>query len=711
MISARKVGEFFIHLLILSPLVLYQDTLYPFVVPRNAWMLTMFSGAILAILWALKAGQRIKFTKLDVAVVCFAAALVVTSFTGFDLHISLWSEEGRIMGVIFWLLWALVFVGSRALDWQPGEWRRFFYSTTIVVFLMSLLGVLQATVPSFASTSGARVVGTLGNSLIFGAYLMPHLFLLGYFMARQQAYTFPRWFVHRAVPFTILMVGSSLFFTQTRSSFLGLFIGLAVAALGFFLTQHRSETVQRARRFVLIGSACLIIGYIALFIIARQTQDNRLLRLTFSSTQSLTLKTRLINWQIALHAIGARPILGWGWENYREATNVFFNPALASYSFYETRIDKPHNALLELLVTTGALGFACYAALIILQLFALGRWQKELGGAPLAAWILIGGAVAYQVQNFFGFDTHTTVWVFGLFLLLASEHSPSLIEFELPRAWSFFRPVAFVASAVCVGAILVYGAWGPFLTGIQINHALLGLEHHDMSLVTAAWSIEEHSPAGPYPFETWRWFSHALLWNYASGADKLETIPASIWPLWEADVARMGVLTEEYAAEYPNSADWQLFTGKIAYYIAVVKDDAHFLDLADTYFQRAFVLAPERQEAPLLLSYVHALKADNAGALEWFEKAASLTVSSEVTSTVDFLSKRFVREQDYTHLVALLVFASNKTPTADLFAQLAAAYATTHHYTEARAAVARAVELDPSFEQEAEQFLKTLPKQ
>ena len=61
------------------------------------------------------------------------------------------------------------------------------------------------------------------------------------------------------------------------------------------------------------------------------------------------------------------------------------DPITLRYSDYETRQDRPHNLILEMLHNFGVIGFLAYAAV-----FGLGaNWAKyfqNLGGVPLPGW-------------------------------------------------------------------------------------------------------------------------------------------------------------------------------------------------------------------------------------------------------------------------------------------------------------------------------------
>lgn len=697
-------------LLAASPLIVVTGILFPFTLPRAAWMLGFGILCIISGIVASKRMQPLQLTLIDYAYTAFTAVLVLTALTGVDAQYSFWSDTGRAMGVAYLVIVYFVYAVGRLLDWQPVEWRRFWYVTTATFVGALAVGVLQALNSDFLpTTTGDRVGGPLGNALIFGTYIAPMCFIIAALIAEKAQFGFSNFFAKYVLPGALILAVIILFITKTRSSLLGLGVGAVVFVLGTVFNAKTNNAVSHLKKPLLGALLVGVIAYGALFVYARTSQNSTLLRVTFSTTDSVTLKTRLLNWRIAVASFKDHPILGWGWENYRVATDLHFDPQLSSYSYYETRIDKPHNGWLELLVTTGIVGFIVYLTLLVFALISLLRGAAQGKIHPAAAWALIGALVAHEVQNFFAFDTHTTIWTLMTIFLWAASIA-DVRGRDLSDVWNKMRKPVSVVATIAGAGLIVYGIWAPLYNAYYAQVSLDGLEAHNIPMIDVAYRATETAIAGPYEFDTWRWTAHALLYNFASKSDNITTIPISVRAAWNEDVQSVARHTAELASAHPNSSEWLLFTGKIDYYLAIVLDDTAYLDKSQQLFERSFVLAPHRQEPVLLLSYVHALRGDNTRSVDALITARKIAPSAEAVQTLDFIAGRLEKEKDYTNAVRLFEYWVTAYPTAPNFASLAAAYASMHRYGDARAAVAHAVELDPTFASDADIFLKTLPK-
>ncbi len=711
MVNFRKISEISIWLLCLGPLIVVTGFMFPFTLPRAALMLFFCLVCIVAGTFSFRRITTVSITLVDILYFIFTCIIFFTSLTGVNILNSFWSDAGRGMGTAYLIAVFFVYCCGRFLNWEQGEWRGFWFFTAGTLCVTSIIGFIQLFNSDILSAaSGDRVSSTFGNGLIFAGYLMPYLFVCTALIAEKKRYTFPAWFTKFFLPALIVLALFVLVQTKTRSSFLGLGAGLVVLVCGIIFSAKKNDLAGALRRPLIIFSVVGMLLYSGLFVYARQSQNHTLLRLTFATNDSITLKTRLLNWGIAVAAIKDHPILGWGFENYRSATDVHFDPRLSSFSYYETRIDKPHNAWLEWLVTTGIVGFAAYSALIIGTIFVLYRAMQRDVLHPLAAWGFIAALVAHEVQNFFAFDTHTTIWMLMMIFLFASSVSEPIKIITISKIPTyFFRALCIVVSIFAYG-IFLFGVWAPLYNGYYVQIALDGLQRHDVAMTDRAFRVTENAIRGPYIFDTWRWMSHALLFNFASKVDKLESIPPNVRPLWDEDVKKIARTTDELSFIHADSPDWLLYTGKIEYYLGITLDDSLYMSKAQVNFEKSFSLAPHRQEPVLLLVYVHALKGESAAAVDALIAARTIAPSTEVNTAVDFLAAHFQHENDHANAARLFEYLTSIEQKADWYARLAAAYASLHRYEDTRRAVERAVQIDPTFATDAQTFLKTLPK-
>src|SRR6185369_16632465 len=124
----------------------------------------------------------------------------------------------------------------------------------------------------------------------------------------------------------------------------------------------------------------------------------RLFQLRDSNTSA-----RLVQWGVALRGFKDHPLFGVGPENYYIIANKYYNPAI--YQFDRSWFDKPHNYLIEVLVTDGALGFTVYLAILVLIAVAFYKGYKSGFLSLMEFVILLAALLAYQIQNLTVFDT------------------------------------------------------------------------------------------------------------------------------------------------------------------------------------------------------------------------------------------------------------------------------------------------------------------
>jgi tetratricopeptide (TPR) repeat protein len=103
-----------------------------------------------------------------------------------------------------------------------------------------------------------------------------------------------------------------------------------------------------------------------------------------------------------------------GPENYYFIANAYYNPAI--YQYDPSWFDKPHNYLIEVLVTTGVFGFAAYAAMLIACVWILALAYRRGLLSLLEFCLLLAGFLTYDSQNLFVFDTISASLMFFVFL-------------------------------------------------------------------------------------------------------------------------------------------------------------------------------------------------------------------------------------------------------------------------------------------------------
>lgn len=704
----RKISRFLTFLVLCAPLIVYGGTQFPFSIPRWVWLLATVLVFFIYTIAIHKSEVRVGIRKIDVGLVCFVGVLLLSLFVTTDLRQSVWSTAGRTTGIALYVLWFLWFIAMRLSAWTPKEWKWILESSIGIATIAAVWGVGEYLIFRGTAAPEDRVSGPAGNALILATYLAPYLFIILFLLVERA-----RFALRKAEIITGIVcagiIACAVGLTFSRSSYLGIVLGLIVGVVGYAISVRKIGTHRHTVRIIAITFAVIIAAYGSLYAYARVTDAPGAKRLIITQNALLTLKTRFINWKIAIRAIQEHPILGFGWENYRTAADKYFDPALATYSYYETRIDKPHNTLLEVWVTTGTIGLVVYIAFLCVIILTAWRLYKTDRLSIQGFWSVVGFFVAYHVQNLFAFDTPQTLFTQGLFLAYLAAHDDSVLTFH-STAWKVIRMPLVSLCALGGIAVFVYAGYAPLRTMSYIKTGLDASYAHNFALVDESFGHAFSGLQGPYYFETWRWFAESLLHGFAANETKLSDLSPDEQNRWRADVAHIDSLTDQYVAAHPTSVEWQTFAGKVSYYSALARNDVSRLTQAEQDFLRAYSISHYRQEPPILLSYIYGLEGKNAEAVAWYTTAVALTPSNETHQALDFLLDLFVKQRDNATIVALLESTVHAEPTADMYARLAAAYATAHRFDDARTAVLQAVQLDSSFASEADRFISQFPK-
>lgn len=695
-------------LVLLAPLVVYSGVQFPFSIPRWTWLLASISVFFIASLVHHKTDNSWSITKVDIAyalvmvVMCFS--LGVTS----DIRQTLWSSSARTTGLALYLIFFAWFIGMRLQNFSKETWRNYLIFSVVVAGIASGWGLFDMFVLKDAGMAAGegRLSVPAGNALILATYLAPYLFVAAFLWVQRTSFSISRNY-QILIAVSALSIAFGTAYTFSRSSYLGILSGVAVGLIGYGITARRKHS-SISLRAVWVWSLILFIGVASFYVYAVSTNLGGG-RLKITSESFSTMKTRVINWKIALRSVQEHPVLGVGWENYRSVVDRLFDPTLSTYSYYETRIDKPHNVIIEVWATLGTVGLIAYLFLVYTMIKAAWRLYSQHKISLAGFWVFVGFVSAYHVQNLFSFDTQQTLLTQTLVLAFLSSNDDVFRQITIKNSPRVRTAGIIVSVFVCAG-VFVYAGWAPMRTMWHINRGLIASQNHDFETVHSSFRSAISGVQGPYYFETWRWFAESLMKNYALGSQKISDLTPEQQVLWKDDVAEIVKLTERHSKEHPDSFEWQTFAGKASYVTALATKDTEFLARARTYFMNAYAISRMRQEPPLLLSYISALEGDNAQAVEWYTTAIALSPSAETSSALVWLVDRFLNEKDMTNVIVLLEKSVAQAPSAVDYARLAAAYASTLRYEDAKNAVQKAVELDATFADEAQKFISGFPK-
>jgi len=395
---------------------------------------------------------RPHLSSIFLTMAAFAAWIGVAVVLSDDPVRSFWSTLERMGGYITLLHVFLFFVIASCVLNTVVLWERLF---EVAVIVSAMMGV-------YVTVTGlnfyGRSAGTFGNSMYLGGYMLFNMFLslflivlsaetlhsvsfrklgllvitllvtLGIFVAPTQVFaSLPReysivvilvlgfvgflfallrnrlYFVAFLVVALILQV-SSLALTQARSAILGVLIGLVVASCYMWKTERsdkRRLELNTAKPWVLstLAGFVLVLG-IGLWL----SDSSALRRIATISFADNTTTVRLLVWRIAWQGFLARPLTGWGPENFDLVFHRFYDPAMFAY---ETWFDNVHNFVLEWLIAGGLPAVFLFVALLAMIVRVFARSRRLTPGCRA---VMVGLVTAYSFHGLFAFnDLHGSI--------------------------------------------------------------------------------------------------------------------------------------------------------------------------------------------------------------------------------------------------------------------------------------------------------------
>lgn len=397
------------------PLTLFlylQRTMSPFITLK---IFTFeITAALLFAIWLVLIAQYPQYrparNRMSLMIAIFIGLLILSAIFGLNFSRSLWSSADRAIGIVALLHFAVLTLVLAAkkpiIDWRKYSKYLFWVSVG-----MSLFAILQRLAPTlFFVTEGSRPGGTLGNPQYLTGYLITNFFIGLWIITGQVKERLVRFYY--LLGEAVLVIAFIL--TNTRGAAIGLLSGLLVLLVYYAWVRlrpfHPSKSLY-TNWALLILTGLVVVG--GVFFVTRSNpfwQKVPLFdRLAQTSLTEASTNNRLIIWKIAGEAIKERPILGWGWDNFRYPFNRHFEPALFATGTSETYWDKPHNIFLEIGVSAGIIGLISYLYLLYLLIRRLGSPQKfGIYGVALV--------LAYVAQNIVSFDTFGSSLMFFVLL-------------------------------------------------------------------------------------------------------------------------------------------------------------------------------------------------------------------------------------------------------------------------------------------------------
>ncbi|MDD5110348.1 MAG: O-antigen ligase family protein [Patescibacteria group bacterium] len=459
-----KLTKFGLALTILTPLVSSSRFMYPLIFPRVVYFRIVVELTALAFtLAALTTPKLVPRFRAPIltALMIFTGTQIIAALLGVNLYQSFASSISRSDGVITLLhLVAFCVIASTVLT-TPRAWRPYLYMAVALLAFEAMFGLGQSlNLPLLPRFGNSRPVGTTGNPsflatlMIFGIWLPLWLASLQDAGGHANAMRGKRW--HWIVATLIaLLCGLNLWLTQIRGAIFAVLISGSVLLL-LIARRSRSHGQRVLAGGTLGGLALAVLVVIFSRGTPLVTWNETLSRLAQTSLSAVTVENRLISWGIALKGFSARPIFGWGSENFGVVYDRYFNPALVrdfgSFSWY----DRAHNGIAETLVGSGALGLV--GSLLLLGAIGLAVWEiSRRTSMRRPTTLLVAMLTSYAIAMLTTFDTiNSAVLVFMLLAYLASAADPAFsVAAPRPRQSESRRRLRFGPAAIVIALMAV----------------------------------------------------------------------------------------------------------------------------------------------------------------------------------------------------------------------------------------------------------------
>ncbi|MCX6797252.1 MAG: O-antigen ligase family protein [Candidatus Doudnabacteria bacterium] len=614
---AKYFFIFLIFSVLLTPFFVFRDLLFPYVTSKAFFLRIAVELALPFYLFLIVIHKQFRPSlknPLTVSVLAFWAINFISALFGVNIAKSLWGNFERMGGAYYLLHLTLVYFYLLLLARiNPIIFSRFLKSAVVISGMLSVYGSLVAAGmhPWVADPSLPRISIVFGNPIYVGSFLILPMFLSA-FLALQGEKLWEKvmyWFFAGIQLLAIYLSG-------TRGAVVGLAMGLFLAGAAYII-------LVKKRRVRIIGSA-IFAGFILtvglLYFFHNSMPQGSTLRRVFNLNDSNT-QARLIQWKTALKGLKDYPVLGAGPENYYIIANKYHNPEIGKYD--KSWFDKPHNYLLEILVTSGSLGFLAYLSILAFGFFAIWRAFKKGFFGLFEFIVLETGLVVYQIQNLFVFDNVSASLMFYVYFAFAGflwqESSPPLPKQKnKEKNWQYLQTFGYAVFAVsCL--VCLYALYAteiiPMRISKNVNYGYAyssvdpkkGLGYFDKAL-SLPFNID--------PGETAMKYADFVL--AAQQNPRLKSDPDFV----KENIDRSINTLEELVRQIGN---YPIYWHKLAniYVVKAVFEKTPLSQRGEEALQTAINLAPKRMEARMFKAQLRAMQGNNSEAFEIIRQVAS----------------------------------------------------------------------------------------
>jgi len=442
----------FYLLFFLAPLVFtwINHELFEYNKMMFVYTITVLVGGLFLAKAAIVGKLAIKRTPVDLFILAFLVANILSTVFSIDPHVSIWGYYSRFhQGLLATFSYIILFYVLVSTVKAAGEAFRINFVKRLLLFsflgafVCSIIAIMehfgkdplcffinrQFDVSCWVQDVANRVYATMGQPNWLAAYLLILLpVVIFIFLSKIKK---GGW---GAIIFGALGIVFylALIFTKSRSGFLAFW---AIFVLGFLVTVFSSR-----KKDLIKGLFILFIIFFTLTLIYKTPFEkiNQKMDIFTSNKKaqeeivekddkdgpiniSESGDIRKIVWGGAIDIFLAYPVFGSGVETFAYSYYKFKPIEHNTLSEWDFIYNKAHNEYLNYLATTGIIGFISYLAMILAFIVVSGRYIYRAlindGFSSDRSFLGLGlffGWVSILITNFFGFS----VVVVGLYFFL-----------------------------------------------------------------------------------------------------------------------------------------------------------------------------------------------------------------------------------------------------------------------------------------------------
>lgn len=469
-----RLAKLFPYLLIapaVLPLIYVSGLVYPYVTPKTFLLQGIGIIALATFSYLALSGRSFFYGRLRSKWSWLPAVLLVvaylTSLFGIDFYRSFWGLFDRgdgllTLAVITTFFYLILLSADRAF------FDRLIKTISITAGIVAFIAILQwlqtvsgVTTPFLPPVSG-RIGSTFGNAAFLAGYLGMGFFVI--LVALKEASGMWRRVYGTAAILSLL----AILFTATRGTMLALIV--AGFAWLVYVAWKGEGAVRRMSRYGLLSAIFLSALFFGFRSQLAEIPFEPVRRIASISLADTTVASRLFVWQHIGSEALKRPLLGYGAEHIDQLFDKVYDPS----KIIEQWFDRSHNAFLDYFAQYGIGGLALYLALIIgIAVSALRMYRREPSGILNPGLIFALLILTYAVQNFFVFDTPSSLWLlYALFAVLIAASSDVRTTAFRPLSAVIRISVSGLVALLIIPAVILPLAANVYLTKGYLYHLL-----------------------------------------------------------------------------------------------------------------------------------------------------------------------------------------------------------------------------------------------